>query len=57
MAAKKQKANGIKHKARPVAENSSPLWSSLIGTMLDMTVTTATLASVLLCLIVAKHFT
>jgi hypothetical protein len=50
MAAKKQKA-----KNKP-AQSRSPVLSAVIGTVLNMVATAATLGSVLLCLVVAKHF-
>jgi hypothetical protein len=51
MATKKQKA-----KQRP-AQSRSPILSAVIGTVLNMVATAATLGSVFLCLAVAKHFT
>jgi hypothetical protein len=56
MAARKQKANGKKPKAEPAAQLRSAFRSALIGTVFNMAATTATCGSVLLCLVVAKHF-
>jgi hypothetical protein len=55
MAAKKQKAKD--KKPLPSARSRSSLGSAVIGTTFNMAATLATFASVLLCLIVAKHFT
>ena len=55
MPTKTQKANSNRRKAQPVAQNSSPLRSALIGTVFNMAATTATFGAVLLCLVVAKH--
>jgi hypothetical protein len=54
MAAKKQK---VKNKKPPPAQSRSSIGSAVIGTTFNMAATLATFASVLLCLIVAKHFT
>jgi hypothetical protein len=56
MAAKKQKAKD-KKPPPPSAQSRSPIGSAVIGTTFNMAATLATFASVLLCLIVAKHFT
>jgi hypothetical protein len=53
MAAKKQKA---KNKKPPPAPSRSLIGSAVIGTTFNMASTFATFGSVLLCLIVAKHF-
>lgn len=53
--AKKQKAKN--KKPSPPAQSRSPIGSAVIGTVLNMAATLATFGSVLLCLIVAKHFT
>jgi hypothetical protein len=53
MAAKKQKAKNYK----PPAQSSRPFRSVVIGTVLNMSATLAASGSVLLCLVVAKHFT
>jgi hypothetical protein len=55
MAAKKQKAKD--KKPPPSAQSRSPIGSAVIGTTFNMAATLATFASVLLCLIVAEHFT
>jgi hypothetical protein len=55
MAAKKQKSKS-KEPSSP-AQSSSPVRSAVLGTVLNMTATIATFGSVLLCLVVAKHFT
>jgi hypothetical protein len=55
MAAKKQKAKN--KKPPPSAQSRSSIGSAVIGTTFNMAATLATFASVLLCLIVAKHFT
>jgi hypothetical protein len=55
MPIKKQKAKNIK--PSPQAQSRSPIGSAVVGTMFNMVATTATFGSVLLCLIVAKHFT
>jgi hypothetical protein len=52
MATKKQKA-----KKPLLARSRSPVLSAMIGTMLNMAAAAATFGSVLLCLVVAKHFT
>jgi len=52
MATKRQKAK----KLQP-PKSRSPILSAVIGTVFNMTVTIAMFGSVLLCLIVAKHFT
>jgi hypothetical protein len=54
MATKKQKA--INNKPSPPQSGSS-LRSTVIGTTFNMVATLATFGFVLLCLIVAKHFT
>jgi hypothetical protein len=51
MATKKQKA---KH---PPAQSRPPFQSAVIGTVFIMAATAATFAAVLLCLVIAKHFT
>jgi len=51
MATKKQKA-----KQRPAQSRSPILWA-VIGTVLNMAATAATLGSVLLCQVIAKHVT
>jgi hypothetical protein len=56
MAAKKQKAKD-KKPPPPSAQSRSPIGSAVIGTTFNMAATLATFASVLLCLIVAKHLT
>jgi hypothetical protein len=53
--AKKQKAKN--KRLVPTAQSGSSLQSTIIGTMFNLVATTATFGSVLLCLIVAKHFT
>jgi hypothetical protein len=55
MAAKKQKPKS-KGPSSP-AQSSSPVRSAVLGTVLNMVATIATFGSVLLCLVVAKHFT
>jgi hypothetical protein len=55
MAAKKQKTKS--KRPSPPVQSSSRVRSALIGTVLNMVATVATLGSVLLCLVVAKHFT
>ena len=52
MAKKKQKAK----KPQP-APSRPPILSAVIGTAFNMVATVGTFGSVLLCLIVAKHFT
>ena len=52
MATKKQKAK----KPQP-AKSPSPVMLAVIGTVFNMTATIATLGSVVLYLIAAKHFT
>jgi hypothetical protein len=52
MATKKQKAE----KSQP-PKSRSPLLSTMIGTVFNMTATIATFGSVLLYLIAARHFT
>jgi hypothetical protein len=54
MAAIRKKA---KTKPSPPAQSRSPIRSAMIGTVFNMTVTAATSGCVLLCLVVAKHFT
>jgi hypothetical protein len=54
MATKKQKA---KNKKPHPAQSRSPIRSAVVGTVLDMAATAATFGSVLLCLVIAKHFT
>jgi hypothetical protein len=56
MAAKKQKTKS-KRSSPPSARSRSSLGSAVIGTIFNMAATLATFASVLLCLVVAKHFT
>jgi hypothetical protein len=51
-----KKRNAKSEKLVPTAQSGS-LRSTIIGTMFNLVATTATLGSVLLCLIVAKHFT
>ena len=53
MATKKQKTKN--KKLSP--STRSPIGLALIGTVLNMAATVATFGSVLLCLVVAKHFT
>jgi hypothetical protein len=55
MAAKKQKTKS--KRPSPPAQSSSRVQSALIGTVLNMMATAATFGSVVLCLIVVKHFT
>jgi hypothetical protein len=55
VSAKKQKSNSKKPSLLP--QSSSPVRSVVLGTMLNMFATIATFGSVLLCLVVAKHFT
>jgi hypothetical protein len=55
MASKKQKAKS-KSPSLPGSPQSS-IGSAVIGTTFNMVATIATFGSVLLCLIVAKHFT
>jgi hypothetical protein len=52
MVTKKQKA---KNKAAP-AQSRSPMLSAVIGTVFNMATTAAAFGSVLLCLVIAKHF-
>jgi hypothetical protein len=54
VATKKQKA---KNKKLQPTQSQSPVRSAVIGTVFNMAATAATCASVLLCLVVAKHFT
>jgi len=54
MMTKKQKA---KDKKPQPAQSRSPIRSAVIGTVFNMVATAATFGSVLLCLVVAKHFT
>jgi hypothetical protein len=54
MAAKKQK---VKNKKAPPAQSRSAILPAMIGTVINMAATAATFGSVLLCLVVAKHFT
>jgi hypothetical protein len=51
MATKKQKAKQQPAQSRP------PIQSAVIGTVFNMAATGATFAAVLLCLVIAKHFT
>jgi hypothetical protein len=51
--AKKQKT---KSKRPPPVQSSSRVRSALIATVLNMVATVAMFGSVLLCLVVAKHF-
>jgi hypothetical protein len=55
MATKRQKAKN--KKPSPPAQSGSSLRSTVIGITFNMVATLATFGSVLLCLIVAKHFT
>jgi hypothetical protein len=52
---KKQKSNSKKPSL--LSQSSSPVRSAVLGTVLNMFATIATFGSVLLCLVVAKHFT
>jgi hypothetical protein len=52
---KKQKSNS-KKPSLP-AQSSLAVRSAVLGTVLNMFATIATFGSVLLCLVVAKHFT
>jgi hypothetical protein len=54
MAAQKKTKN---RKPPPPTQARSTIGSAVIGTMFNMVATTVSLASVLLCLIVARHFT
>jgi hypothetical protein len=56
MAAKKQKAKSKRPPPSSARSRSSP-GSAVIGTIFNIAATLATFASVLLCLVVAKHFT
>jgi hypothetical protein len=51
MTTKKQKA-----KQQP-AQSRSPILSAVVGTVFNMAATAATSGAVLLCLVIAKHFT
>ena len=56
MATKKQKLKS-KKSSSPPAQPSPQIRSALIGTVVNMAATITTFGSVLLCLVVAKHFT
>jgi hypothetical protein len=55
MAAQKKKTKN--KKPPPPKQARSQIGSAVIGTMFNMVATTVSLASVLLCLTVARHFT
>jgi hypothetical protein len=55
MATKKQKAKS--KRPSPPAQSRSAIGSAVISTTFNIAATLATFGSVLLCLIVAKHFT
>jgi hypothetical protein len=52
MATKTQKAKKL-----PPAQSRSPVLLAMMGTMLNMAASAATVGSVWLCLVVAKHLT
>jgi hypothetical protein len=52
-----QKIRTKNNKPPPPKQARSPIGSAVVGTMFNMVATTATFGSVLLCLIVAEHFT
>jgi hypothetical protein len=54
MVKKKQKA---KNRKPPPVQSRLPIRSAVIGTVFNMAATAATFGSVVLCLVVAKHFT
>jgi hypothetical protein len=54
MAANRQKA---KNKMPALVQSRSRVLLAMVGTLFNMVSTTATFGSVLLCLVVAKHFT
>jgi hypothetical protein len=52
-----QKKNTKNRKRLPPAQARLPIGSAVIGTRFNMVATVVALSSVLLCLIVARHFT
>jgi hypothetical protein len=56
MTAKKQKPKSKKPSSSP-AQSRSSIRSAVVGTVFNMATTVATFGSVLLCLVVVKHFT